>query len=479
MLRRLQISLIRGLQRNADLVAIWMALLVAQHHVPVTHFLGRDDLLPWLVLSLSIVALFRARRFGMGPHPMLTPRIDTINAWLQKGAAAVAPWALLYVYDAAYTSDPKNLGFAIGVAVAVVVLVSVGSTHGQSAWNPERGVAFGMVAGTASVLVLCVAAAGMAADKLAAVPGVYAVARAVMIGIAFLTIGLMSARIQNHRQRVAAGRKDGLPHREPVFPAFLATMGPTFTLAVVFLVVRGLDFDQAFIGSLLVMVWAAVVWPHPAPIMVSCVLHEVRPTGGADPRPSGGQAHAFDTPPAGALRFNPLYTTRTLVMHPWLVPVRSSRIAELDDPIRPLWELPPPLLADHLLGDAAFEPDPLTRQDQWDVLTVRLRGRADVASMGGGGGQTKRMVILRAFPPPGHSARPRVATYRWEENVPEETIQVLDPTTEVAQLRDGDVLVISSEGVAKAYEVEIGAPVYRVADATQFRAPQLEDYVGG
>jgi len=479
MLRGLQVGLLRGLQRNADLVVIWMALLVAQHHVPVTHFLGRADLLPWMVLTLSIVAVFRGQRFGMGPHPMLTPRIDMVNAYLQKAAAAVAPWALLYVYDAAKAGDPKPLGFAVAVAVAVVALVAVGASHGQTAWNPVRGLAIGMIAGTAGVLVLCIAAAGMANGKLGGLHWVNAVTRACVVGIAFLTIGLMSARIQNHRQRVAAGRKDGQPHAEPVFPAFLATFGPTFTLAVVFGVVRGLDFDQAFIVSLLVVVWAAVVWPHQAPVMVSCVLHEVLPTGGADPRPSGGQAHGFDVPPEGALRFNPLYTRRTLVMHPWLVPVRSSRIAELDDPVRPLWETPPPLLADHLLGEAAFEPDPLTRQDQWEVLTLRLRGRSDTASMGGGQAQSRRIVILRPFPPPGHSARPRVATYKWEEDVPEETIQVLDPTTEVAQIRDGDVLVLSAEGVAKAFEVEIGAPVYRVADANQFRPPQLEDYVGG
>lgn len=479
MLRGLQITLLRALSRNADLVAIWMALLVAQHHVPVTHFLGRDDLLPWMVLTLSVVAFFRAQRFGMGAHPMLTPRIDTINSYIQKGAAAVAPWALLYVYDAGVANDPKPLGFAIAVAVGVVVLVSVGSSHGQTAWNPERGVAFGMVAGTASVLVSSVGVAGAAQRVLGHLPIVAAVTRALVVGLAFLTIGLMSARIQNHRQRKAAGRKDGKAHTEQVFPAFLATAGPTFTLAVIFAVVKGLDFDQAFIVSLLIVVWAAVVWPPQAPIMVSCVLHEVLPTGGADPRPSTGQALGFDTPPAGALRFNPLYTRRTLVMHPWMVPVRSSRIAELDDPIKPLWDVPPPLLSDHLLGDAAFEPDPLTRQDQWEVLTVRLRGRADTQSMSGGQAQVRRIVILRAFPPPGHSARPRVATYKWEEDIPEETIQVLDPTTEVAQLRDGDILVLSAEGVAKAFEVEIGAPVYRVADANQFRAPQLEDYVGG
>ncbi len=473
----LQGHTIRGAKRNADLIGIWLALLVAQHQVPVNHPLSRGDLLPWMVLTLSVVAFVRARSFGHGPHPMLTPRVDRFNALLQRAAASVAPWALLYVYDAAYSLDPKPLGFAVAVAVAVVVLVAVGGSHGQTAWNPRRGVPIGWILGACGALMGAVGFVGYLSGRFPDALIISAVARGLAIGLSFLTIGLMAARAQNHRQRLTAGRKDGKPYKQQVFPAFLGTFGPFLTLTAVFLVVRGLTFSQAFVLSLLIVVWAGVVWPKPLPIMVSCVLHEVVPTGGRDPRPKGGQANAFDMPPEGALRFHPLKTKRTLVMHPWLVPVRSSRIAELDDPVRPLWDTPPPLQADHVLGDAAFEPDPATRQDQWDVITVRLKGRSDVGTMKGGDGNTRRMVILRAFPAPGTSSRSRTATYRWENRVPEESVQVLDPTTETATLRDGDILVISSEGVARAFQLEIGAPIYRLLDANAFRPPQLEDYV--
>jgi hypothetical protein len=475
-MRRLIITVQRGLWRNVDLLAVWMGLLIAQHHVPVTHFLGRNDLVPWMILTLSIVAFLRGRRFGLGPHPMLTPRIDTINAMIQRAAAAVAPWTLMYLWDAARLSDPQPVGLALGVVGAVVVLVAFGGSHGQTAWNPERGVPVGTILSSAALLVGAVAVAGWAGAALG-LEVASAASRALLVGLSFLTIGLMQARIQNQRQRAAAGRKDGQPHGQQIFPAFLAVFGPFVTLTVVFAVVHGVDFDQAFVVSLLVVVWAGIVWPAQSPVMVSCVLHEVIPTGGADPRPSAGQANAFDVPPEGALRFNPLRTRRTLVQHPWMVPVRSSRIAELDDPVKPLWQAGPPLLPEHLLGDAAFEPDPLTRQDQWEVLTIRLRGRSEVQSMSGGDAQVRRIVVLRALPAPGQSSRARMATYRWEEDVPEGSVQVLDPTTEVAELRDGDVLVISAEGVARAYEIEIGAPVYRQADANAFRAPQLEDYV--
>lgn len=476
MFRRILVTVMRGVSRNVDLLAIWMGLVVAAHHVPVTHPLARADLLPWVVLTLSIVAFVRGRRFGAGPHPMLTPRIDTIGSLAMRVAYAAAPWALLFIYDAARFLETTYLGYAAAACGVMIVAEALGSSQGQTAWQPVRGAPVFETLGAAFFLVVGVAGAGY----LTRIGGeriiVTAPARAILVGLGFLAVGLIAARIQNHRQRVAAGRKDSQAYKSLKFPAFLAVFGPSYTFAVVFVIVRGLDFDQSFVASLLVVVWGAVVWSSPSPIMVSCVLHEVLPNGGADPRPTGGQAQGFDAPPEGALRFNPLRTRRTLVMHPWLVPVRSSRIAELDDPVRPLWEEPPPLLPDHILGDAAFEPDPLTRQDQWDVLTIRLRGRADVQSMGGDA-QTRRMVILRAFPAPGTSARARLSTYRWEDLVPEQTVQVLDPTTEVAQLRDGDILVLSAEGVARAFEVEIGAPVYRVADALQFRAPQIEDYV--
>jgi hypothetical protein len=492
MLRALQVRAVRGASRNFDLIAVWMVLLIAQHLLPVTHFLARNDLLPWMVLTLSVVAFLRARPYGYGPHPMLTPRVDAIGLLAQRGASAAVPWALLFLYDAMHdpkpllvsaggarwqAPDPQSMTYAAGVILAILIAKAFGSTEGQTAWRPSRESPVVATVGVGVLVVLVVSVFGLMAGRRPDDNIVAAVARAELIGVSFLTIGLMSARMQNHWQRRAAGRKDGAPYAQQLFPAFLATFGPMLTIAIVFLVVRGLAFNFAFVISLLIVVWAAVVWPHPSPMMVSCVLHEVIPIGGSDPVPAAGQANAFDLPPEGALRFNPLATQRTLVMHPWLVPVRSSRIAELDDPIRALWELPPPTLDDHVLGQAAFEPDPLTKQDQWEVMSIRLRGRADMQQMKGGDAQTRRMVILRAFPATGRSARSRLATYRWEEDVPEDTIQILDATTQVAELRDGDLLLLSSEGVARAFEVEIGAPVYRFADANAFRPPQLEDYV--
>ena len=61
--------------------------------------------------------------------------------------------------------------------------------------------------------------------------------------------------------------------------------------------------------------------------------------------------------------------------------------------------------------------------------------------------------------------------------MPKETRQIITAKTPAVTLRDGDVLVMSSEGVARAFEVEMGEPIYDHSRANAFRAPQLEDYV--
>src|SRR5690606_3650931 len=96
-------------------------LLVAQQQVPVVHYLGREDLLPWMTLTLSVVALLRGRSLGPGPHPMLTPRVDGTSWYLRKVAMALSPWALLLAYDGARALDLGLLAASAGVTVGVLV----------------------------------------------------------------------------------------------------------------------------------------------------------------------------------------------------------------------------------------------------------------------------------------------------------------------------------------------------------------------
>ena len=138
-----------------------------------------------------------------------------------------------------------------------------------------------------------------------------------------------------------------------------------------------MTFELAFVPAAFVVAWAGVVWTKPVPIAVTCLLHEIMPAGGGD-KAISTTATPFDETPEGALRINPLQIKRILSTHPWLVPVKASRVPELDDPIRPLWPRREPPVAYHVLGGASFEPCPYTNQEQWDEITIRLKGSDDV-----------------------------------------------------------------------------------------------------
>ena len=163
-------------------------------------------------------------------------------------------------------------------------------------------------------------------------------------------------------------------------------------------------------------------------------------------------------------------------IHPRL-PVRAGRIEDLDDPVRPLWTRPNRPRDHHVLGDASFEPDPVTRQPQTRVITVRLRAPDDVTTLSGGDIQSRRIVVLRPFPVGDARRGQQSVTYRWDDDrLPPGSIQVVDATTRELQLRDGDVLVLSSEGIARAYAIEIGEPLYTWGPLSTSRPPQVEDY---
>lgn len=479
-LRRINLGIASLMSQQLDLILLWAALVVAQPLVPITSPLGRTDLLPWMVLTLCAVTLLRGRVHGAGSHPMLTPRRSALSWWVRRVAQVITPAAMFALYDGLLQGALLWILGGVAGGLLVMALVGWSSDHGETAWNPPGTPdwlwwGFGLVLNGGAVF-------GLAALSELGELEEY-VGESMLIGLGFLTVGLIDGQPRNLRQRYAAGQRDGSRYRLDLFPFALALLGPGLGLlaaAVVFKSLGGVDFTQAYIGSLYIVAWGAVLWPKPDPIARACLLHEVLPTGGSDPNVKGA-AQGFDQPPEGSLRFNPLRTRRNRVVHPWLVPVRASRIAELDDPVRPLWTRGVPPLPFHLLGEASFEPDPDTRNTQSEVITVRLQGSGDVQEVEGGGdsAQQKRLVVLRAFPAPGTSRKVRPATYRWEEPVPEQTVQIIDDTTDRVFLRDGDIIVISAEGVARAYEVEIGSALFNAFDAQMFRPPQLEDYSKG
>ena len=466
---------------NTDLLLLAGVLVVMPPLVPSAHWLARADLTPWITLAVSAAALLRARRLGDGPHPALTMRTSASGSLLRRAMVALVPWCVLAGWDATRLSDPRLLWVFLALCATCLVLSFVSRAHGETAWAPRPGGSRRATVLIALALVSVVLGSGELAGRYGSLFG-STLLFAPAFGVQFLAAGLLDGRMRHLRQRQVAGLRSGGTVQRVTFRMLIAIFGPTIswyaitTMLETVLLVR-VDFSIAYVVGPFVVAWAAVLWQHGTPVAVGVLLHEVIPEGGNDETPSGA-AVAFERPPEGALRFNPRRVRRTRAVFPWVVPVRAARIENLDDPVVPLWPPGRPYPSSHVLGDASFEPDPATGSTQWDVITLRLGSRSDVMSLREEDAQARRVVVLRAFPRLGawaHMSQP--LTYRWQERVPGECLQVVDATLDLVQLCDGDILVLSAEGVARAYEVELGQPI-RDPSVLFVRPPQLHDYVG-
>ena len=488
---------------NFDLIALGWALACAQTVVPLGHFFARQDGAAWMTLAVSAAAVLRGRTIGDTAHPMLVRRRSATDAALQKAAIVLTPWMLLFLYDAAGLVPGLMLeGTAINIAqflrsnllphlvanvvgtvlTALVILfcVQVGYDDGATSWHPPGSRVRDWFAGALVTISGCVLAGFMGSPQLQALfPIIAAVGPASLLGGQLLVSSMITMRMQDLAQLHTAGRRDETPYAPPVFQPLLTLVGPGIGLwllqVMLLLFGRQFSFADAYVVAIHVVIWAGIIWPRPTPVAIQCILHEAIPTGGKD-RVVAEVAEGFERPPEGALRLNPLTLKRTRSMHPWIVPVRSARIDKFDNPTRPLWARPPAPLPTHVMGDAAFEPDPSTGLDQYERISLYLRGQQDVAAMGHSNSQSKKIVILRAYPKPGESRRRRLATYKWEEGVPDVCVQQVAADTEKIWLEDGSILVISVEGYVRAYEIEIGQPLAIAAEYETFRMPQIEDY---
>jgi hypothetical protein len=473
-----------GLGQNLDLLALWVLLIALQPQIPIDHILAREDLVPWLMFCLATASLFRGRRYGDGPHTSLTKQQSGFGAWLRRGAMVSAPIVLVFWFDLGFhiklVIDGDALQYIVQPLIystLVLIALFMSAGHERTSWNPP-GIPSALVwlAGGTFVVISAVGIGYIESlfPQLAA--------DALLLGLGFFATGSIVGRVRHLRQRRAAGTKDGRSYYPKLFNYLFSGVGAVFGLWALYLIQERIGlggkvaFEQAFVPAAFVVAWAGVVWPKPIPIAVTCLLHEVMPSGGGE-KSISTTANPFDKPPEGALRINPLRIKRIRSTHPWLVPVKASRVPELDDPIRPLWPRREAPLAFHVLGNASFEPNTYTNQEQWTEITIRLKGSDDVGSVSGSAAGNKSLVVLKPFLRPGVSRKKRLTTYRWDKPVPQASVQNVDATTESLSLENGSIIVLATEGVARAFEVEIGTPIYRLNDAAGFRPPQLEDYV--
>jgi hypothetical protein len=502
-LTRIRRTLTTAFRRNLDLLAVFALFIALAPTVPVGHILAREDLAPWMMLSLAVATFVRARPIGDGPHPQLTVQLNRIGGWFHRAAFTATPLIAWAWHDAGYNLaqsmlpsesvriDPIYAGIGAAGLVAVPVFLAMGRRHEATSWDPPgRSSVLKWLFWAVPLTLFSLASGYLVGQNL--IPALGKVGPALLCGTAFLATATAGQKAQYLRQRRASGNRDGSRYKPNRFSEGLAFVGPSAGMLLLqssflFLSSPGdylsvttawlgtLDFDQAYVGVAHVLAWASIVWGARTPVAKACALWEVVPTGGKDKTPEA-RALGFEEAPEGALRFNPLRSKRIFVLHPWLVPVKAARIGDLDDPVAPLWGRRPPLPGQHLLGDCVFDPDPFTLDTQGDSITVRLRGQDAFGGLAGGS-ETRRLVILRSYVSGGIRNKSRMKTYRWDQKVPEGTVQIIDATTDVVTLMDGDVIVSSMEGVARAYEVEIGADIYDRAEAEAFRPPQLEDYV--
>ena len=486
MFKWIQNTISRGIKANFDLLLLWVLLIAIQPLVSVDHLLARQDLVPWLMFGLGGAVVLRGRRYGDGPHSSLTKRYKFFGSILRIVGMLGALLSIVWWYDLGIAFDTvrtQSIGWVplvvspLGATLATLLAIRLSKKHEETAWDPD-GVASGLVWGLGT-LSLVISSVGIGRiEKL--YPDFHS--ESLLVGVAFCTVGLIVGRVQHLRQRLRAGTKDNRPYRPAPFSYIFATVGSAFGLWALYTIqnLLGLGdqvtFELAFVPAAFVVAWSGVVWPKPVPIAVTCLLHEIMPAGGGDKMVST-TATPFDETPEGALRINPLEIKRVLATHPWLIPVKASRVPELDDPIRPLWPRREPPVAYHVLGSASFEPCSHTNKEQWSEVTIRLKGSEDVGSLSGSASSTRSIVVMKPFLTPGTPRKKRITTYKWEKSVLEASIQHVDATTETLSLESGCIIVMATEGVARAFELEIGAPVYRLPEAAGFRPPQLEDYV--
>ena len=110
------------------------------------------------------------------------------------------------------------------------------------------------------------------------------------------------------------------------------------------------------------------------------------------------------------LRFaaiNPLRIKRIPATHPWLVMVKASSGSRTDDPIQlvSIVNLHRPfiLLVKRLSSLILYQ------QEQWNEITIKLRG-ADTAKLSGGAAVTQSIIVMKDISRPGTPRRKQKTT---------------------------------------------------------------------
>ena len=188
-------------------------------------------------------------------------------------------------WDVVRTQSIGWLDFVIRpVAMTIVTLLAIRLSKSleQTAWNPH-GISSALI-WTIGLFLIVGAAMGIGRfEKIN--PEFHS--ESLLLGLAFLTVGIIVGRAQHLRQRLAAGTKDNRSYRPALFNYLFSSLGSAFGLWALYFIQDQLGlgdqvtFELAFV-PLLCRCLAGVVWTKPVPIAVTCLLHEIMPAGGGD-----------------------------------------------------------------------------------------------------------------------------------------------------------------------------------------------------
>jgi hypothetical protein len=125
-----------GVGENLSLILLFMAMTGAQTLVPVGNPMGRDDLLPWMMVTLSIATFLRGFPIGGTHHPQLTRQHTRTGAFMRSIAMLLVPLACLFWHDATFLSEPLYLAIAAAVTLGTPVMRARARHEGRTAGSP-------------------------------------------------------------------------------------------------------------------------------------------------------------------------------------------------------------------------------------------------------------------------------------------------------------------------------------------------------
>ena len=193
--------------------------------------------------------VLRGRRYGDGPHTSLTKRHSSTGLILVKVGMVGALLSLVWWYDLGVAWDvvrTQSIGWLdlvirpVGITFVTLLAIRLSKSHEQTAWNPH-GISSAFIWILGLVFIVGSAIGIGRFEKLN--PAFHS--ESLLLGFAFLTVGLIVGRAQHLRQRLAAGTKDNRRYKPALFNYLFSSLGSAFGLWALYFHSRAIGFGRS------------------------------------------------------------------------------------------------------------------------------------------------------------------------------------------------------------------------------------------